>query len=151
VEGTSTHINDSEHTFDRMYDNHNIESAKWTMVSSCGIGVVGGSGVVDGGDGDVFENLGLTMEIVHNLFVGQRCGNVQSLECLRIGQSWGFGCGWNIRVTYIPPAAKRSYMGSRNSQGEARFENPCEQSVECSRRVKAVTFIGNARRAEGKT
>jgi hypothetical protein len=141
VEGASTHINGSEHTFGRVYDDHNIESAEWTIVSSCSIGVVEGSGVFDGGDGGVFENLGLTTEIIHNLFAGQRCGNVQGLECLRIGKSREFGCGWNIRATEIPPADKRCYMGSRNPQEKDRFEGPCEQSVEYSRGVRAVAFI----------
>lgn len=36
-----------------------IESVGWTEVSSCSIGIVEGSEVVDGGDGSVFENLGL--------------------------------------------------------------------------------------------
>lgn len=56
VEGTSTHINCAYASHGMQGD---IGSVGWTRVSSCSIAIIGGSEVVNGGEGSVFENLGL--------------------------------------------------------------------------------------------
>lgn len=73
--------------------------------------------------GNGFENWGLTMEIIHNLLVGQRCGDVRSLECLGIGKSLGSGCRGNRRAFEILPADRYRYMRGRNPQEKGWFEN----------------------------
>jgi len=122
VEETSTHGN-GEHTSDRMYSDIDSERVEWMKVYSNIISVVEGSGVVNGRGCSFFETLRLTMKIVHNLLVGQRCGDIRSLECLGIGKSPRSGCGDNSRATEILPADRYCYTGSRNPQEKDWFEN----------------------------
>ena len=83
-----------------------------------------------------------TTEIVHNPLVGQRCGNVRSLQCLHIEshKSLGSGCRCNSRTTKILPADWRCYMGNRNPEEKDWFVNPFERSVEYSRGARASSF-----------